>query len=423
MSAARIDTAVIIAVGSELLTPHRVDTNSLFLTSRLNELAIEVQRKVVVGDDRARLAQELDRGLADADLVVLTGGLGPTDDDLTRDALSAAVGAPLVEQREVVESIRARFEARRMAMPEINLRQAFVPRGAEILANPRGTAPGLWLAWRDRVVVALPGPPRELEPMVDGPVRARLATRVAGHRLARRVVVVGGRAESYVEERVQPVYARWRERTPVVAATILAAPGQIELHLSTRAPEPPEAEAALDLAVADLEAALGRDVYSTLGESLELVVGERLRQREWRLALAESCTGGLVASRLTDVPGSSAFLDLAVVAYANTAKTDLLGVAPALLETHGAVSEPVALAMASGVAARAAADVGLGVTGIAGPTGGSEAKPVGTVCIAVTGQAGERVRTFAFRGERTFVKRQASQAALDMLRRMLDDRG
>ncbi|HAK56265.1 MAG TPA: competence protein ComA [Acidobacteria bacterium] len=193
--------------------------------------------------------------------------------------------------------------------------------------------------------------------------------------------------------------------------------------MSTRAPEPPEAEAALDLAVADVEAALGRDVYSTAGESLEQVVGERLRQREWRLAVAESCTGGLVASRLTDVPGSSAFLDLAVVAYANTAKTDQLGVAPALLETHGAVSEPVALAMASGVAARATAQVGLGVTGIAGPSGGTEAKPVGTVCIAVTGQAGERARTFAFRGERTFVKRQASQAALDMLRRMLDDRG
>ncbi|HAK56266.1 MAG TPA: damage-inducible protein CinA, partial [Acidobacteria bacterium] len=186
MSAARIDTAVIIAVGSELLTPHRVDTNSLFLTGRLNELAIEVHRKVVVGDDRDRLAQELDRGLADADLVVLIGGLGPTDDDLTRDALAAAVGAPLVERREIVESIRERFAARRLAMPEINRRQALVPRGAEILANPRGTAPGLWLAWQDRVVVALPGPPRELEPMVDGLVRARLAARVAGHRLARR---------------------------------------------------------------------------------------------------------------------------------------------------------------------------------------------------------------------------------------------
>ena len=423
MSHPRIDTAVVIAVGSELLTPHRMDTNSLFLTGRLNELAIDVRRKAVVGDDREALGVAVRRALDDAGLIVLTGGLGPTDDDITRQALANVLETPLVEQDDLVVEIRQRFESRGMRMPEINRRQALVPRGAEVLRNDRGTAPGLWIERDGKVIVALPGPPRELEPMVDGEVRERLAARVSGAFLARRVVAVAGRSESHVEECAQPVYRQWRDRRASIDATILAGPGQIELHLSTRAANRPAAEASLDAAVAELTAALGPDVYSTDGRSLEAVVGGLLQRRGWRVAVAESCTGGLVASRLTDVPGSSGYVDLAVVAYGNAAKIDLLGVPAALIDEHGAVSEPVATAMAVGVAARAPAQVGIGITGITGPSGGTPDKPVGTVCVAISVADGPRVRTFRFRGERAFVKRQASQAALDMVRRMLDDCG
>ncbi|HJO18613.1 MAG: competence/damage-inducible protein A [Vicinamibacterales bacterium] len=416
-----IDTAAIIAVGSELLTPYRADSNSLFLTARLNDLAIEVQSKAIVGDDRKMLALAIERGLNDADLVVMTGGLGPTDDDITRDTLATVLNAPLVERQEILSLIQARFAAHKLKMPEINRRQALVPRGAEIISNGRGTAPGLWLEWRERVVIALPGPPRELEPMFDGQILKRLALRVPSLRLARRVVGVSGRAESQVEEQARPLYARWKERDPAVRATILGSPGQVELHLSTRTSNLRKAEISLNLAVEELVGALGRDVYTTEGLPLEQVVGSRLRFHGLRVALAESCTGGLLASRLTDVSGSSAYLDLAVVTYSNLEKINLLGVPAALIETHGAVSEAVALAMASGVAARAKADIGVGVTGIAGPAGGTTAKPVGTVFIAVAGAGVEMVKLFAFRGERDMVKRQASQAALDMLRRILDD--
>ncbi|MCS5670633.1 MAG: competence/damage-inducible protein A, partial [Vicinamibacterales bacterium] len=216
-----IDTAAIIAVGSELLTPYRADSNSLFLTARLNDLAIEVQGKAIVGDDRKRLALAIERGLKDADLIVMTGGLGPTDDDITRETLATVLDAPLVERQEILSLIRARFAAHNLEMPEINRRQALVPRGAEIISNARGTAPGLWLEWQERVVVALPGPPRELEPMVDGPILKRLEPRVSNLRLRRRVVGVSGRAESQVEEHARPLYARWKDRNPVVRATIL----------------------------------------------------------------------------------------------------------------------------------------------------------------------------------------------------------
>ena len=423
MRHAPLDTAAVIAVGSELLTPYRVDTNSLFLTARLNELAIEVRRKIIVGDDPEVLGLAVRRALDDVGLIVLTGGLGPTDDDITREALASVLETPLVEDVGLVAEIRRRFESRGMRMPEISRRQAQVPRGAEVLRNDQGTAPGLWIERDEKVIVALPGPPRELEPMANGELRERLAARASGLYLARRVVAVAGRAESHVEERAQPVYRQWRDRGAAIAATILAGPGQIELHLSTRAATRLQAEASLEAAVADLTAALGPDVYSTDGGSLEAVVGALLRRRGWRVAIAESCTGGLVASRLTDVPGSSGYLDLAVVAYGNAAKIDLLGVPAALIDEHGAVSEPVAVAMATGVAARAPAPVGVGITGIAGPSGGTPDKPVGTVCIAVSTEESSRVRTFRFRGERSYVKRQASQTALDMLRRILDDRG
>ena len=420
----RIDSARIIAVGSELLTALRTDTNSLYLTGRLHEWGIAVQSTTVVGDVRDDLGDEIRHALAHADLVVLTGGLGPTDDDLTRDVIADVLELPLGEDAHIVEQIRARFAARGWGMPDVNRRQALVPEGAAVLANPRGTAPGLWLDWRHRVVVALPGPPRELEPMVEGPLRERLAGRAHGWRTARRILRVAGRSESHVEEHAQPIYSRWREATPPIATTILAAPGQIELHLTVRADTDAAGQAALDQATEQMAEALGRDLYSTDGRTLEQVVGDLLRQYHDRVAVAESCTGGLVTSRLTDVPGSSAYLDLGIVTYSNESKIEILGVPKTLLEAHGAVSEPVALAMAAGARARAGAAIGLGVTGIAGPSGATPQQPVGTVCLAASDASGRSpTRTVVFPGGREIVKYQASQAALDMLRRMLDDRG
>jgi len=417
--------AAIIAVGSELLTPFRVDTNSLFLTGKLNALGIDVVMKGVVGDDRAELAQLFRAALARADVVVFTGGLGPTDDDVTREAVAATLGRQLSEDVAITERMRARFAARgyKGPMPEINRRQAMVPAGAVVIENSRGSAPGLWLEEGAAVILLLPGPPRELHPMVEALVTGPLQSRAAGAPLIRRVLKIAGRIESQTDEMLQPLYREWDRATPRISATILAALGQIELHLSARDPSAETTRTALETAVQQVCAVLGEDVFSTSGEPMEAVVGDLLVSRGYRIALAESCTGGMVTSRLTDVPGSSRYVDRAVVVYANAAKTELLGVPPELMEAHGAVSEPVAVAMAEGVRRRAAVDVGVGVTGIAGPDGGTPEKPVGTVAIAAAIDATTHVRTFRFHGEREQVKFQASQAALDMVRRKLRSQG
>jgi nicotinamide-nucleotide amidase len=415
-----IASAAIIAVGSELLTPSKIDTNSLFITEQLNFLGIDVKLKVVAGDERAELEHVFRACLARADLVVLCGGLGPTDDDVTREVVANVLDRPLAEDEAITAQIRARFATRNLPvpMPEINRRQAMVPRGARVIANSRGSAPGLWIEHEDHLVLLLPGPPRELRPMLTDLVGGRLKERGSGMPLLRRVLRIAGRFESHVDEALHPLYRAWEQATPPVSATILAALGSIELHVSTRAPRE-EAAAAVDAAVAQAVAVLGPDVYSTDGRLLEAVVGDLLVERELRIGVAESCTGGLVASRLTDIPGSSRYVDQAVVVYANEAKTELLGVPPDLLREHGAVSEPVAFAMAEGMRAKARAGVGVGVTGVAGPSGGSPEKPVGTVVIAVVTGNERRVRTFRFFGEREQVKFQASQAALDMVRRLL----
>lgn len=414
-----VQRASIIAVGSEMLTPLRADTNSLYITERLNELGIEVVAKAIVGDSPEELGLLLQHALTRADLVVLSGGLGPTDDDVTREVVAARLGRPLEEDPSITARIQARFAARGWTMPELNRRQALVPRGATVLPNANGTAPGLWIETGDRVVVLLPGPPRELKPMIDAVVAGPLAARVGGERLARRIVRVTGRTESHVEELMQPLYRAWAAQSNPVAATILAALGQIELHLTVRLADAGAAAVTLDAAVGAVVAALGRDVYSTDGRAIEEVVGALLAARGYRIALAESCTGGLATSRLTDVPGSSAYVERAVVAYSNEAKQEWLGVPADLLAGHGAVSEPVALAMASGVRERARVDVGVGITGIAGPGGGSAEKPVGMVCFAVAWPGGTRVRTVRFIGGREQVKGQSTHAALDLVRRVL----
>ncbi len=411
--------AEVIAVGTELLVPPKLDTNSVFITERLNEIGIQVRAKAVVGDVRADLASVLRGALARTELVVVSGGLGPTDDDLTRDAVAEVTGLALEEDAAIVERIRRRFESRGLTMPEVNRRQAQVPRGAVVLQNDNGTAPGLWIPHDGRVIVLLPGPPREMRALFDRVVRERLAPQAGSTRLYRRTIRTAGRTESHIEQIAQPIYSRWTDGPLPVTTTVLASPSQIDLHLLVAAGTEPDGRERLDRATAELAAALGPDLVSADGASLEEVIGAELRARHWRIGVAESCTGGLVSSRLTDVAGSSDYVTFNSVCYSNEAKTRVLGVPEALLAEHGAVSEPVALAMARGARDLAAAQVGVGVTGIAGPTGGTPQKPVGTVAIAVVAGGQSRVHTFAFPGSRTQVKSFAAQTALDMVRRLL----
>ena len=411
--------ACIIAVGSEMLTPFRVDTNSLFVTELLNTIGVDVRLKAVAGDDVAELTSLLRSALEWADVVVMTGGLGPTEDDVTRDAVARVLDVSMSENEAVVSKIRARFAKRGITMPEINRRQGMVPDGATLLENPNGTAPGLWIEHGRTMLVLLPGPPREMKPMFEAVIRERLAPRSGGAGLFRRVLKITGRTESDVDATVQPIYGRWQAQDVPISTTILAVLGQIELHLTARAPDRAAADRALDAAVGELQAALGEAVYSVNGLGLEAVVAQMLTERQLTIATAESCSGGLLSSRLTDIPGSSAYMQQGVVCYTNESKTSWLGVPATVIEEYGAVSEPVAKAMASGIRTRTSADLGVGVTGIAGPGGGTPEKPVGTVAIAVSTSGEERVRTFQFFGGRDMVKFQSSQAALNMLRLLL----
>ena len=411
--------AVILAVGSEMLTPFRTDTNSLYITERLNVIGYDVRLKAVVGDDVGELAGVLEHAMAWADLIAITGGLGPTEDDLTRDAVARVLDLPMDVDEEIVARLKDRFARRGMTMPEINRRQAMVPRGASVLPNPNGTAPGLWIERGRTAILLMPGPPREMKPMLEAVIEQRLAPKAAGHGLYRRVLKITGRAESDVDAQAQPVYGKWTGGEIPISTTILAVLGQIELHLTARAASRADADAVLDPAVKELEEVLGPAVYSVDGRGLEVVVGDLLRERKLTIAAAESCTGGLMMSRLTDVPGSSDYVERGVVCYSNRSKTELAGVAAALIAEHGAVSEPVARAMAEGIRERAGASIGVGITGIAGPGGGTPQKPVGTVAIAVVGDDDTRVRTFLFLGDRAMVKFQAAQSALNMTRVMV----
>ena len=413
-------TAEVIAVGSELLGSTRLDTNSLFIAERLSAIGIELRSKAVVGDDRDLIAELCRQALTRVDLVVLTGGLGPTDDDLTREAIASVFGIPLLEDAGIADRIAARFARRGLKMPGINRRQAQVLEGAEVLDNPNGTAPGQYLDRGDQAVILLPGPPRELQPMLNALCERTLAHRTGDARVYRTSLFVAGRSESHVEEAVQPIYSSWRGGQAPIETTILATPGQIELHLSLRARDQALAAARLAAAVRELTAVLGPDVFSTDGRTMEEIVGGLLRARGWRIAAAESCTGGLLLSRLTDIPGSSDYVAGGAVLYSNALKSSL-GLVPAeVIAAHGAVSEPVAVAMAAGIRERTGAEIAVGITGVAGPGGGSPHKPVGTVAIAMlAGDAPASVRTLSVPGGRAQVKFNATQAALDMVRRAL----
>lgn len=411
--------ACIVAVGSEMLTPFKVDTNSLAITERLNAIGYDVRLKAVVGDDVAELSGLLRVALAWAELVVITGGLGPTEDDITRDAVAGVLGLPQDLNEDIVENLKARFAKRGLKMTENNRRQAMVPRGATVLENPNGSAPGLWLKHGPTDLLLLPGPPREMTPMLDAMIRDHLAAKAAGRGLYRRTLKITGRPESEVDALAQPVYTRWIHQPVPIVTTILAALGQIELHLTATADTREAADAALDRAVEELQVVLAPSVYSVDGRSLEHVVGDLLRERGMSIAVAESCSGGLLASRLTDVPGSSDYVERGVVCYSNRSKVEMAGVREEAIREHGAVSEPVARAMAEGIAARAGTTVGVGITGIAGPGGGTPDKPVGTVVVAVSVAGTTKVRTLTLFGGRTMIKFQSAQAAMNMLRLML----
>jgi nicotinamide-nucleotide amidase len=416
--------AEVIAVGSELLGSTRADTNSLFLSERLSGLGIDLRIKSVVGDERDDLAIVFRQALERSEVIILTGGLGPTDDDLTRDVVASVLGLPMAIDETIVAKIRARFERRGLTMPDVNRRQAQVPQGAIVLDNPNGTAPGLFMtasgAYAGRLVILLPGPPRELQPMFDLVCSGPLRERAGRERVYRTSLFLTGKGESHVEQLIQPIYSRWRDAQPPITTTILAAMGQIELHLSVRDEDEGRARAALERARGELLQVIGSDVYSADGRPMEEVVGDLLASRGLTIAAAESCTGGLLMSRLTDVAGSSRYVRAGVVVYANADKIAMLGVPAESLEQYGAVSEPVAMAMAEGIRDRTGADVAIGITGIAGPGGGTEAKPVGTVVIAViVPEQPAYVRTFSFIGPRAMVKFQATQAAMDRVRRLL----
>jgi len=404
--------AEIIAVGSELLTPDRIDTNSLFLTEELNKLGIEVLRKTIVGDNRELLAEAFRDALNRVPVVIASGGLGPTEDDLTRETVAELLGRRLKRNEEVVRAIEARFRSFKRDMPAVNLRQAMVPEGAEVLENPRGTAPGLWLEDQGRMIALLPGPPRELKPLFLEQVLPRLQRRASAVRMFHRELRVTGLGESHVEERIRPVYTRYVD----VNTTILAVPGEIQIHLRRWSEDAVEANATLDELVRSFELALGDRIFAHGATPLEEVVAQLLIDHRATIAAAESCTGGLLAQRLTSIPGSSNYFLGGVVCYSNEMKTAWADVPPELIAAKGAVSGEVAIALAEGIRRRVGSALGVGITGIAGPGGGSEEKPVGTVHIAVAGPAGVKEKLVHLPGDREGIRYYASQLGLDMVR-------
>jgi len=407
--------AEIIAVGSELLTSQRVDTNSLFLTDELNALGVEVRRKLVVGDDRTRLSIAVREALAQTDIVILSGGLGPTEDDLTRDAVAHALGRALVFRQDLCDAIEERFRRRQRRMAENNKRQAYLVDGAEVLANPNGTAVGQWIEMEQRVVMLLPGPPGELKPMFANECAPRLVRLLPPQAIRARLYRVTGMTESDLDHLIAPVYTKFDNP----ATTILASPGDIQVHLRVRAAAADEAERLLAEAGGPIEQLLGDRIFSCNGDSLEVVIGAQLRQRGATVAVAESCTGGMVAERITAIPGSSDYFLGGFLVYSDDMKQSLLGVDPALIQRHTAVSAEVAQAMAEQARSRTGATYAISTTGEAGPESSTGA-PVGTVYIGIAGPDGlSEARKLNLPGDRARIRMFATQAALDALRRRL----
>jgi nicotinamide-nucleotide amidase len=407
--------AEILAVGSELLMPGRVETNASTITARLRELGITVAARVTVADEPRLLEDTFRNALSRADVVISTGGLGPTADDLTREAAAGALGRPLRRDPEILEALRARFAKFGRVMAPVNEQQADVIEGARVLPNPRGTAAGQWVEDGGRVVVLLPGPPHEMIPMLEQHVLPHLAARAGGRVLRTRVLRIASMGESDVEQLVAPIYRTFTNP----ATTILSSPGLVELHLTAEGADEAEALGLVESLAAPVRLALEGHVFSEDGRDLQEVVAGLLVDERLTLAVAESCTAGMLTSRLASVPGASAFLLQGWTTYSNESKIRQLDVSRELIETHGAVSGEVAAAMAAGARRVAGADVAVAITGVAGPTGGTEEKPVGLVFIALAGALGDRVVRRHFFGERDRVRWQSAQLALELLRRAL----
>jgi nicotinamide-nucleotide amidase len=411
--------AEIIAIGSELLTPFRQDTNSLYLTEKLNQLGVEVVIKTIVGDSRSRLVSVAQHALFRSDIVIFMGGLGPTEDDLTRESVAEALGLELHRSEELLEKLKQRFAARGYKLTPNNFQQADVISGATVLPNPNGTAPGQWITGqyegRDRLIILLPGPPFELRAMFEEQCVERLRAKLPPAYIATRVLKVAMLGESLVDSRVAPIYKRYTD----VQTTILAGAGDVQFNLFTRADSMEAAQQRVDDLAGEIEDELGDALYAGKGESLEQIVGYYLQMRNSTLAVAESCTGGLLADRITSVSGSSRYFLGGAIVYSNELKTEFASVSKTLLATHGAVSREVAVALAEGIRKRCKATFGIGITGVAGPNGGSEEKPVGLVYHALASERETQVEERKFPGDRKRVRWFASQLALDMVRRKL----
>jgi len=404
----------IVAVGSELMTPFFQDTDSLFLTQKLNELGLEVDFKFVVGDEPESLKLILSDAVEKADLLFIIGGLGPTEDDRTREVLADVLGKKLVFQPEILQTIEKRFKSRGLVMPASNRRQAFILEGATILPNRNGTAPGEWVEVEGKKIIILPGPPRELQPMFEEFVWPRLQS-LRRSFLCRKVLKTAGMTESQIEDQIKDLYPR----ESGLKVTLLAYPGQIEIHLTSLAENETLSRQKLNQLAKAFQSRLGVNIFSSEGEELEAVVGQLLRAAGQTVAVAESCSGGLICHRLTAVPGSSDYFLEGVVVYSNQSKVKNLHIPAKIIEQHGAVSQEVAQLMAENIRLKSGADLGLATTGIAGPGGGTPNKPVGLVFVALATSSETTVSRNLFLGSREQVKFQASQKALDMLRRYL----
>jgi nicotinamide-nucleotide amidase len=411
--------AEIIAVGSELLTPHRQDTNSLYLTEKLNDLGVEVRFKCIVGDDLEPLTAAAKLAMRRSDIILFSGGLGPTEDDLTREAVADALGLKLQRDPQIIAQLEERFAKRGYKMTPNNAKQADVIASAAALPNSLGSAPGQWIAGKydgqDRILVLLPGPPYELKAMFETECLPRLRARIPEQHIATRILKMAMIPESQVDARVAPIYKTYTD----VAATILAGGGEIQLHLRCRKDSQAEAEARVEELAEKIEDEMGDAIFSRKGETIEQIVSYLLQMRGMTLAAAESCTGGMLAERITSLSGSSRYFLGGAVVYSNELKTQFANVPKSLIDRHGAVSREVAAAMAEGIRKRCVASYGIGITGVAGPTGGTEQKPVGLVYIALAGEEGTQIVERNFPGDRQRVRQFSTQQALEMVRRAL----
>ncbi len=408
--------AEIIAIGSELLTAQHVDTNSLFVTEHLNLLGVDVVVKQIIGDDRARLREAIRIAVERSDIVVLIGGLGPTEDDLTREAVADALGLRLVLSLEQESILINRFRQINRPMAKNNIRQAYLLEGATAMPNPHGTAPGQFLSTHRGALALLPGPPRELKPMVANELVPRLKPVLPPHVIRVRTFRITGIGESDLDAMIAPVYKKYQNP----ATTVLSSPGDLTVILRARAETGQQADALLREAGNPIAQLLGDRIYSEKpNDSLESVVGCLLRKQHAKVATAESCTGGLIAARLTELGGSSDFFLGGYVTYTDAQKQDVLSVPKDLIAKHSAVSEPVAAAMAEGARRRSGSTYALSATGFAGPDGGNEYDPVGTVYLGIAGPAGTRVVRVRYGGDRYRTRTLATQGALDLLRKAL----